>query len=599
MEQTDNKGYVILICVVLVLVTLVGFEQVRHHKFVSYDDNTYVTENPHVTGGINSKSIGWAFTTSHGSNWHPLTWISHMVDCQLFGVNPGAHHIVNLLFHIANTLLLFWVFKKMTGEIWASGFVAAVFAIHPLHVESVAWIAERKDLLSTFFCILTIAAYIKYVRQPGTKKYLLVVLFFVLALLSKPMVVTLPFVLLLLDYWPLDRFKNIGRLIFEKIPLFVLSGILSFITFIVQQRTGAVSDIANVGFNLRVSNAMVSYIDYIVKMIWPVRLAILYPHPVDRLPLWQPMVCFILLIGITAGVLYLKRRYLTMGWLWYVGTLVPVIGLVQVGNQAMADRYTYLPLIGIFVMATWGAAEVLSKWRYKRILLGVLAAAIIITLTTCTREQVKVWQNSFTLYERALAVTKDNYKIHNNYGVCLGKKGESDEAVMHLSEALRIYPKFSEAHMNIGLAFLMQKKSDEAIKHCKEAIRTNPDWPEAYRCIGRAYAQQGKYDLAIQSYNDALRIRPNYPNVHYNMGQALARQDKYDEAIVYFKKVIETMPDWPGSYYSLGDIYYKLGQIELAIETTKKAIKLAETAGEKEMVERIQKRLRLYEADNL
>ncbi|MCK4752068.1 MAG: tetratricopeptide repeat protein [Planctomycetes bacterium] len=574
MGQAGDKRYVILIYAALALATFIGFCQVRNNEFISYDDNTYITENPYVSGGISGESIVWAFTASHGSNWHPVTWISHMVDCQLFGLNAGAHHIVNLLIHIANTLLLFWVFKKMTGAIWCSGFVAAAFALHPLHVESVAWAAERKDVLSAFFWIVTIAAYNRYVKQPNVRKYLLVILFFALGLMSKPMLVTLPFVLLLLDYWPLGRFKNIKVLIIEKIPLFILAGISSVITFVVQQRTGAVSDISNVGFNFRVSNALVSYISYIAKMFWPVRLAILYPHQVDRLDIWQPMVCFILLVSVTIGVIYLKRRYLTVGWLWYLGTLVPVIGLVQVGSQAMADRYTYLPLVGLFIMAAWGISEVLSKWRYRKIALAVSAVLIITAMLICTHKQVRIWANNFTLFGHTLAVTEDNYVIYYNLGHVYQSRGQIDKAIRQYRETIRIMPKHVKAYNNLGVSLRLQGKLDESISCYRQALMLNPYHTSAYYNLGHSLQLQGKLEEAKLNFRRAIELNPRHTKAYNNLGIILRSQGRVNEAIAYFRDAIAVEPGFVLARQNLGLALATTGQIDEAIEQFQETLRL-------------------------
>lgn len=344
----------------LALVTLIVFGQACRNDFVGYDDIYYVTDNPHVKSGLSLDSVIWAFTTMYNANWHPLTWLSHMLVCQLFSLNPLWHHLTNVLFHTVNTLLLFGILKRMTGKIWPSAFAAAAFALHPLHVESVAWVSERKDVLSGFFWMLTVICYIRYTERQSIGKYLLVFLVFGLGLMAKSMLVTLPFVLLLLDYWPLGRLqwehrlKSLWHLIIEKVPLLALSAASSTITFIAQKSAGAMELGKVYPLNIRISNAAVSYIAYIGKLIYPSRLAVLYPYPGSSLPLWQPIVSLLVLIAVSAAVIYSARRYLVIGWFWYIGTLVPVIGLVQIGNQMMADRYTYLPSIGIFIMVAWG-----------------------------------------------------------------------------------------------------------------------------------------------------------------------------------------------------------------------------------------------------
>ncbi len=550
MKREHNKKHVLLICVALSLATIIAYEQVRLNGFVNYDDPAYVTGNSHVNGGITLESIVWVFTNNHVGNWHPLTGLSHILDCELFGLNPLWHHLTSLLFHILNTLLLFWVLKRMTGEVWASAFVAAAFAIHPLHVESVAWVAERKDVLSGFFWMLTMAAYIRYAKQPDIRRYLLVGLVFCLALMAKPMVVTLPFVLLLLDYWPLGRLQwewrsgpaasrlrskpagpsksvNVGypratawRLVGEKIPLFTLVVISSVVTFIVQKSAGAVPGRQVFSPTIRIANSLISYLAYIGKMVWPSRLAIYYPHPSYMLEMWRAAVAALLLLGISIWVIRLarSRRYLLVGWLWYVITLVPVIGLVQVGGQAMADRYTYLPSIGIFIMVAWGAAEVLApaasiceakrRGRYRKIGLGISAGLLLAVLLICTRMQVRYWQNDFTLFGHALEVTENNARMHNYYGVALRENGRFEEAITHFDESLQINPGYSRARYNKGRVFLEQWKLDEAIASFTEVLRAEPDWPEVHNYLGLAYARKDRFVQAIKHFKAVLRSRP-------------------------------------------------------------------------------------------
>jgi len=546
-----EKLHVFLICLALVLAVVVAFEQVASCDFVSYDDFQYVTGNPRVQAGLSLDSVEWAFTTFHKSNWHPLTWLSHMLDCQLFGHSPFWHHFVNLLFHIANTLLLFEIFRRMTGLLWRSAFVAALFALHPIHVESVAWVAERKDVLSGLFWMLTMAAYLRYVRRRCLMSYLLVALFLCLGLMAKPMLVTLPFVLLLLDYWPLGRFQRVGQkqhessmpiesagsdshaaslgsLVFEKIPLFILSSASVVVTFVVQSSGRAMAPMAAFGLRFRLLNALVSYVRYVGKTIYPTRLAVLYPLRLEGLPVWQPVASFVLLAAISIAVIYAarKRPFFLTGWLWFLITLVPVIGLVQVGIQAMADRYTYLPSIGLFIMATWGTAELLAGWRYKKLVLSVLVGFVVIIFVICTRAQVGYWRNDYTLYKRAVEATEDNYIMHNNFGDVLLKKGLVSEAIANFAEAARINPRYLEARLNLGVALSRQNRLKEAVECFKEVLRFRQDWPVAYNNLGRAYALLGEYDLAIQNYTEALRLKPDYPAARRNLQAVLDEQSK-------------------------------------------------------------------------
>jgi tetratricopeptide (TPR) repeat protein len=650
----------ICICLVLALITIAVFWQVCTYDFVNYDDPLYVYENPNIQSGITPKAIKWAFTTGYASNWHPLTWLSHMLDWQLFGPKAGGHHLTNLIFHVANTLLLFIVLKQMTYKLWQSAFVAALFALHPLHVESVAWVAERKDVLSTFFWMLTMWAYVRFVSRPKIASYLLVVVFFALGLMSKPMLVTLPFVLLLLDYWPLDRFQLTKRneektlqqlsdrigdrrtsafnLIAEKIPLFVISAVSSIVTYVVQQIAGALEGMEVLSLKLRIANALVSYVSYIDKMIYPIRLAVLYPHPCNSLPIWQVIVSLLIIAFISTIVIYTakRRRYLAVGWLWYLGTMVPVIGLVQVGSQAMADRYTYLPSIGIFIMIAWGAAELFAKWRYRKIGLGLLAGLLLTAILLCTRIQVRYWQNSLTLAGHALKVMKNNCVIHNLYGCAMLEKEQLDQAIVHFKEALRIDPNYFNARTNLGSVFLKQGKLDEAIANLTEAMSLRKDKPEVYYYLGLAYTKQDKYDLAVQNYNKALLIKPDYPDVHFYLGAIYCSQRKIDLAITHWTKAVKLKPDFDNALNNLAWIwataqntkvhnsldavrfakracelteykrpdfldtlavaYAAAGDFSKAIETAEKALELCKSPEQNTLKKEIEGRLVLYKA---
>jgi tetratricopeptide (TPR) repeat protein len=573
-KRTRNKQYVLLICAGLVLATIVAYEQVRHGDFVDYDDDMYVTENPHVKNGITVESISWAFTTRHAYNWHPLTWLIHMLDCQLFGTKPGWHHLTNLLLHTINTLLLFGVLKRMTGALWASGFVAAAFALHPLHVESVAWISERKDVLSTLFWLLTMAAYLWYVRRPSLSRYLLTLLCFALGLMAKPMLVTLPFVMLLLDYWPLGRFqleqmtkkaepqdrksansssqwRAFHRLIWEKIPFLALVVVSSIVTVVFQRGGGALVQTGILSLDVRIANALVSYLRYIKKMIYPSRLAVFYPY--HSLSLLLSIACLVILVIVTLAVIYIgrHRRYLPVGWFWYVGTLVPVIGIVQVGSQSMADRYTYVPLIGLFIIIAWGAADVSAKWRYQKIVLGICSAIVLTILLISTRMQVRHWQNSFTLFEHTLGVTKGNSITHNHYGAFLLEQGRFEKALAQFNEALQISPGFHDARKNKGSALLDMGKFDEAVATFSELLRAAPDWPDAYYWLGVAYARKGAYLQAIEPFKEALRLRPDWPEAYNDLALVYLLLGNYDLAIENYKEALRLRPDYPQAINNL------------------------------------------------
>jgi Tfp pilus assembly protein PilF len=590
MKQGRNKLYISLICAALVLTTLIAFEQVGHNGFV-YDD-VFVTKNPSVNGGINRESFIWAFTSVETSNWFPLTWLSHMVDCHVFGLNPFGHHLVNLLFHIANTLLLFWVLKKMTGQIWPSAFVAAVFALHPLRVESVAWVAERKDVLSGFFFMLTIAAHIRYVEHPRTARYLLVMLTFGLGLMSKPMLVTMPFVLLLLDYWPLGRFqKGLGKdgqtshscnsaklsyqtfsawhLFIEKIPLFVLSAASSVVTFVAQRGAGAMKPGGVLPLDFRISNALVSYIRYIGKMFYPRDLAVLYLHPRGGWPQWQVTACLAILVFVSiVAICAVRKGYLAVGWLWYIGTLVPVIGLVQVGTQAMADRYTYLPLIGINIIIAWGAVDIFARQRYREIWLGALGGVVLIILLVCTRMQVRHWQNELTLFGHAVEATEDNYIMLANYGIVLRRDGQFKEAIKHSAEALQISPKNYRPVENIALSYYALGEIDQAIKYWYKALEFDSDWISVLNSLAWALATA-----------DDEKLR--------NPAEAVKFAERACELSDYGNA---------GALDTLATAYAAAGNFPEAVKTAEKAIKLAEAADEKDLAQEILGRLQLYRA---
>jgi len=577
MSESTKKYLVPAVFAALILATLIAFEPVRHNEFVDYDDGQYITKNPHVKAGITYKSFIWALKSPDTGNWHPLTWLSHMLDCELFGLSPVGHHLTNLLFHIANSLLLFLLLKRMTGALWPSAFVAAVFALHPLRVESVAWASERKDVLSVFFLILTIAAYIRYVRCQCIRRYCLVVLTFCLGLMAKPMLVTLPFVLFLLDYWPLNRFglqkqdkpkvSSISHLIAEKIPLLVLAAISSIVTLVVQSSAGATK---TVPLYLRIGNGLVSYVGYIGKTIYPSRLAAFYPHPGIRLPMWQPIVCFVMLAVITIVVIYTarRRRYLIVGWLWYLGTLIPVIGLVQVGVQAMADRYTYLPSIGIYMMAGWGAAELVTKLRLRKIELWVSAGIVLAALIICTRMQVRHWQNNLTLFGHCLEVTERNYNMHSKYGRALRKEGRFDEAVKHFNKSLQINPRYFLAQYNLGQAYLMQGKTEQAVDSWYKTLELNPDY--------------------VRSLNNlAWLIATHRQSKFYNPQKAL----------LFAKRACElTKYENAGALDTLAVAYAAAGRFSEAVATGKKAIQIAESIGQQDLAGQIKNRVELFKA---
>ena len=525
----------LLICLILVLPTLGVYWEVRNFDFVTFDDYTYVAENPNVQSGLSKSGLVWAFTRSHASNWHPVTWLSHMLDCQFFGLNSGMHHLNNLIFHTANTLLLFLVLGRMTGALWRSAFVSALFALHPLHVESVAWVAERKDVLSTLFWMLTMWAYVRYSERPSPTRYLLIFPFFILGLMSKPMLVTLPFVLLLMDYWPLGRLQStlpekggklktpklaVLRLIAEKIPLFVLVALLSVVTFLAQEE--AVQSLDNFHLKARIANGLVSYAAYIRKMFWPNDLSIFYPYP-QTLQLWQATASGFFLITMTILFVRMGKRrpFILVGWLWYLGTLFPVIGLVQVGTHAMADRYTYIPLIGLFIMIAWGIPDLLGNWLYRKQVLRISAGLLLVILAVCTWLQVRYWKDSIVLFTHAIDVTDDNWMAHNNIGFPLVQQGRNIEAIAHFSKAVRIKPDYAEAHVNLANSYGLEGRFEEAKQHFFDAIRINPDLADAYMNLGVIFARQGNLDKAINHFAAALRVNPDDATTRLYLNRAL------------------------------------------------------------------------------
>ncbi|MGD8706009.1 MAG: tetratricopeptide repeat protein [Syntrophobacterales bacterium] len=579
-----------LVYLLLIFATLVVFHRLPSHDFINLDDNLLVYENPQVLAGFTKGGLIWAFTQYHAEYWHPVTWLSHMLDCQLFGLRPGLHHLTSLVFHLANCVLLLFILRKMTGALWRSALVTALFAIHPLHVESVAWVAERKDVLSAFFWFLTIWAYVRYAEQPGLRPYLLVVLFFGLGLMAKPMVVTLPFVLLLLDYWPLGRLQlqdvrsvkdldvhraSLFRLVWEKIPLFVLTAVTIVATVVVQDKVGALKSLQTFPLKTRIANALVSYTSYITKMMWPHKLAVYYPYP-EAIPLWQIAGSGLLLLGVSVMVMKAakSRLYLAVGWLWYLGTLVPVIGLVQVGSQAMADRYTYLSLVGLFIMIAWGVPSILSGWRHERIVFAIASAILLLGCMLGTWRQIGHWQNSITLFQHTVRVTSDNHFAHNNLGVALARGGRLAAATYHYSQALRIKPDRAEVHNNLGNALAAQGSVDRAADHYYQALEIDSNNARAYNNLGNLLANQGKTEEAINHYNEALRLEPDYAGAHYNLGTALAEQGKTEQAIKHVTEALRLMPYWAGAHNNLGVLLERRGRLDEAIDHYHEALRL-------------------------
>jgi len=605
MPESVKKSFsIILVYFALAAGTVIVFWQVRVFDFVSYDDNDYVYQNQHVLDGLTYDGIIWAFTTGRTGYWHPLTWLSLMLNCQLFGPNPGWIHLISLLLHIANTLLLFAVLKQITAALWPSAFVAAVFALHPMHVESVAWIAERKDVLSTLLLLLTLATYAGYVKRPGLLRYLLAVLLFALGLMAKPMLVTLPFVLLLLDYWPLNRFepqtaKTSGRqsrkaapatgrrevlyrIIIEKIPFFALSSISSIFTFLVQHNSGAVIGINALPLESRVNNVFLSYVTYMGKMFWPSSLTVFHPYDIGVVPSWQVILCVLLLLVISVFVIRFgrKQKYLPVGWFWFIGTLMPVIGLVQAGEQAYADRYTYIPYVGLLIMIAWGLPELVSKWPYRKITFGISMAVVLAALGICGRQQVGYWKNSAALFTHALEVTQNNYVAHYFLAEELRKQGKVSLAMEHCRKALEIKPNYVNAIITLGSVLAEQGDLNQAIGYFQKALKLTSNSASAYDHynLGVALLKCSKLDDAVVCFTRAVQIAPDFADAHNNLGIALKKQGKFSEALAHFTKAVQLRSDWPTA----------MGNLALLIATApdiknrdaNEAVRLAERACE-------------------
>jgi tetratricopeptide (TPR) repeat protein len=627
----SGAGKMPLLCLLLGTLVFGTFFPAVNNNFVNYDDLTYVTENIHVQQGLTWAGIRWAFCSSTASNWHPLTWLSHMLDCQLYGLHPRGHHLTSVLLHTTNTILLFMVLSRMmglrrdglqpscgsptpnasqtavappvatappAGAMWRSLWVAVLFGLHPLHVQSVAWIAERKDVLSTFFMMLTLLAYARYVELVKSQNrkcwlvYVLTLLFFALGLMSKPMLVMLPFVMLLLDYWPLGRVArlhdvsarqasggwrvaSIRRLVVEKIPFILLSVVSCVVTFLAQKSGGAVTSFERVSFGARMGNALVSYVRYLGKMFWPENLAILYPHP-GEWPAWVVLWSCLMLLGISILVVVLRqqRPYLPVGWFWFLGTLVPVIGLVQVGEQSMADRYMYVPMIGVLILVAWSLHELLVRCRYGMVVLSATATASAILCLFITRQQIGYWKDSETLFRHELAVAGDSPTAHYKLGVALNEKGDLDEAFRHFQEMLRLDPNNFPALYAMGVICSAKGQLDEAIPLFQEVIKLKPDYAEAHYRLGVALGQKGRWDEAISQYQEALQLNPNYFDAHISLGTAFGRKGQLDEAISQFQAALKLDPKNIGALYNLGTAFNGKGQPDAAIVSFQKVLEL-------------------------
>jgi tetratricopeptide (TPR) repeat protein len=591
----------------LAALTIAAYAPVWSFGFVSLDDPLYVSGNPHVTSGLTADSIAWAFTAGYAANWHPVTWMSHMLDVSLFGVSAPAMHVVSLTLHLANTLLLFTVLRRLTRAFWPCAAVAALFAVHPLHIESVAWIAERKDVLSTFWWLVTMWLYVRYVEARSPGRYALVLASFAVALMAKPMVVTLPFVLLLLDYWPLQRLTFLGiepgavqgpgfgvhgvrtgtavakrgptpqasrlkpapqapslkTLLLEKAPLLLLAAASSLITYVVQRSAGAMNDFGSVPLGMRVENAVVSYGRYARDMVWPSGLAVFYPFP-RVLPIETVLLALVVLAAITAGAIALRRRapYVIVGWLWYLGTLVPVIGIVQVGAQARADRYTYVPLIGLFIAIAWGASTLIARLREsaRPIAGAVLMAAVVLPLAVLTNIQLKYWHDPMSLWQRALNAVTDNYRADASLGMLYLAQGETAQAVSHFERAVTFEPDFMEAQLNLALLLAEHGQLDEAMPHFREVVRITPNSSRAHTDLGQALAQQGQFAEAITELQRGVDLDPSSAIAESNLGAALAQTDRLADALPHFEAAVRLQPDYETAHLNLALALAHLGR---------------------------------------
>jgi Flp pilus assembly protein TadD len=585
--RANDRRIVLVICIFLAAIIWAVYGQTLRYGFVNYDDGICVYDNPAVTAGLTLEGIAPAFRSGEPDNWVPLTTISHMLDCQFYGLNAGGHHLTNVILHTLSAIFLFLVLWKMTGALWSSVFVTTIFAIHPLHVESVAWVAERKDVLSGFFFMLTLLAYAFYVHGPRSfPRYLMVLFLFACGLMSKPMLVTLPFVLLLLDYWPLNRFSGVDsshwfknfsvpiQLVIEKIPLFFLSLVSCISTVLVQGQGHTIQSLDKIHFSTRIGNALVSYVTYVWQMFYPVGLAPYYPYAGDELSFWKIIGAFVILAAISGGVFLArqKRPYLLVGWLWYLGMLVPVVGIVQVGSQAMADRYTYLPEIGLSLMLVWLAADLSAGWRNRRLILGSFATVITMGMLFSARLQASYWKNSETLWTHTIAVTSNNSFAHNNLGAALTRGGQVDEGITQLQRAVAINPGFAKGWDDLGLAHSQNGQLGEAIIQFKKALAINPNNAQAHYNLGAALAEKGQVDAAIAEYQAALALNPNDSDTCNNLGYALAQKGQIDEATVQFQRALAIDPNDARAYNNLGGALAQKGQMDQAIVQFQKAL---------------------------
>jgi Flp pilus assembly protein TadD len=567
-EQPLRPPSDLWIYLLLAAAVFLTYSRVLHFDFVTFDDPEYVTANPHVQAGLSLAGVAWAFGSAAAGSWFPLTWLSHMLDCELFGLASGWHHFTNVWIHALSTLLWFAMLKRITGARWKSALVAFLFGLHPLHVESVAWVCERKDVLSALFWVLTLWAYAGYVGRPGRGRYVLTLFLFCLGLMAKPMLVSLPIVLLLLDRWPFRR----GVQILEKLPFFAASAAVSVVTYLVHRSAGALASFEVVPVTARFENALISYAVYILKMVWPVNLAVFYPYSQGSL-VAPAVIAGIAIVTVTILVIRVLPRwpYLAVGWLWYLVTLLPVIGLVQAGAQARADRFTYIPMIGVSIALVWGASEALEAWPHIRLALAAAVCSVCLVLTWL---QVGYWRDSISLYQHAIDVTSDNYVARFNLASVLEARGNSAEAVAQLRETVRIRPYFATAHAELGQLLAGQGQPEEALGELQAAVRLKPDSADAHFRLGSVLGTLGRAGDAAEEFSQAIRLQPENADAHYNLGIALAQGDKLPEAAREFSATVGLRPDDVDARFNLGITLARLGRLDEAITQLSEAVRI-------------------------
>ena len=577
MTTAHKRTRLLVACVILFILVVGTFWPALNNSYVNYDDPDYLINNVQVQSGLSWANMKWAFETTTMSNWHPLTWLSHMLDCQVFGSKLWGHHLTNVLLHGLNVVLVFLLFNRSTGSFWRSLMLAAVFGLHPLRVESVAWLSERKDVLSGCFGLATLLAYVNYclksTAEPGNQtvtptsrpifRYMLALVLFSLSLLSKPMMVTLPCVLLLLDYWPLRRNSRVTwwHLALEKIPFLFLSAILSVATFLIQRSGGAMEQMAHYSMFHHTANALVSYVRYLGKFFWPDNLAPIYPV-VEVWPIWVVALAASIITTTTAAVDWLRNKasYALVGWLWFIGTLVPVIGLVAVGEQAMADRYTYFSQLGVALLLIWGFEAITRRWHGRIPIAGAASAGILLACVVVTQQQTKVWANSETLFRHTLAVTTNNYSAHANLSTALQEQGRFEEALLHAKEAARLRPDSPEAMSNLGASFARLGRLEEALATFRESLRLRPNYAEAHLNLAIALLQSGQLNEAIEHYAEAVRINPEQAVWRNDFGVVLARAERLDEATLQFEKAVRIEPRYASAHQNLAQALKQQGR---------------------------------------